>query len=169
MNHHDYLASLVQKGADVWIAPSATVLGKVFLGDNVSVWYGAVVRADFDQIVIGNRTNVQDGVIMHVDAGKPINIGSDVVIGHAAIIHGATIGNSCLIGMRATIMNNARIGKGCVIGVYALVTEDMDIPDYSMVLGSPAKITKTLPPEIIDRIQKGVKVYMHEALNYLNS
>lgn len=161
------LLSQLSIGERTWIAPNATVLGRVTLGSEVSVWYQAVLRADHDTITIGNRTNVQDGVIMHVDPHKPITIGNNVLIGHGAIIHGATIGDACLIGMRATIMNNARIGKGCIVGAHALVTEGMVVPDYSMVLGAPAKVTKTLPPEIIDRIERGVQAYVDEAAKYL--
>lgn len=159
----------VKTGNNVFIADTARVLGKVVLKDDVSVWYGAVLRADFDSIFIDERTNVQEGVFMHVDSGCPINIGKDNVIGHGAILHGCTLGDSNLIGMRSTIMNNAKIGKGCIIGSHALVTEGMVIPDFSMVLGTPGKIVKQLPESVIAGIHIGVEHYLHEAKNYLKA
>jgi len=109
---------------------------------STSVWYSAVIRADVEEIIIGKRTNIQDGAILHADFGEPTIIGDDVTVGHGAIVHGATVGDCTLIGMRATILNRAKIGKFCIIGAGTLVTEGMEIPDYSMVLGVPAKIVK---------------------------
>jgi len=163
------LTNRVKKGKNVFIAPGAYVLGNVVLGDHVSVWYNAVLRADFDSIEIGNRTNVQEGVFMHVDAGKPIKIGEDNIIGHGAIVHGCTIGSHNLIGMRATVMNNAIVGNGCIIGAHALVTENMIVPDYSMVLGSPGRIVKQVPEQVKEIIKEGVDEYIKEALKYLES
>lgn len=163
------LQNQVKKGNNVFIAHNATVIGMVNLANDVSIWYNTVIRADHDTINIGNRTNIQDGVIMHVDPFAPITIGEDNVIGHAAIIHGATIGNNNLIGMRSTILNHANIGNYCIIGAHTLVTENMQIPDFSMVLGTPGKIIKTLPPQIIDKIKLGVQAYLHEAKKYIES
>ncbi|MCB0501905.1 MAG: gamma carbonic anhydrase family protein [Bacteroidetes bacterium] len=163
------LSDKVKKGKNVFIADTARVLGRVELGNDVSVWFGAVIRADFDSITIGDRTNVQEGVYMHIDAGCPIKIGEDNVIGHGAILHGCTLGDSNLIGMRATIMNNAKIGKGCIIGAHALVTEGMVIPDFSMVLGTPAKVVKQLPESVIQGVHIGVEHYLDEAKKYLKS
>lgn len=163
------LEDTVQCIGNVFIADTARVLGNVFLEDLVSIWYGAVLRADFDIIKIGKRTNVQEGVIMHVDHGKPIHIGEDNVIGHGAIIHGAKIGNFNLIGMRATILNGAEIGNGCIIGAHALVLENMKIPDGSMVLGSPGKIAKILPFDSVKiAVQLGVEEYISEMKKYLD-
>jgi carbonic anhydrase/acetyltransferase-like protein (isoleucine patch superfamily) len=128
----------------VFIASNASVMGRVTLGDKVSIWYGAVIRADVEKIIIGDRTNIQDNAVLHADFGSPTVIGNDVTVGHGAIVHGATIGNGSLIGMRATILNNAKIGKFCIIGAHALVTEGMEVPDFSMVLGTPGKIVKQL-------------------------
>ena len=167
-NYQQQLEAQVIKHANVFVADTARVLGNVELHDDVSVWFGAVLRADFDKISIGKRTNIQEGVIMHLDHGKPINIGEDNVIGHGAIIHGATIGDFNLIGMRATILNGAKIGNACIIGAHALVTENMVIPDGSMVLGSPGKIVKTLPLENVKiGVQFGVEEYLKEAKKYL--
>jgi carbonic anhydrase/acetyltransferase-like protein (isoleucine patch superfamily) len=161
------LKSKVKVGKEVFIAPNATLLGDITLGDNVSVWYGAILRADADKIIVGDRTNIQDGVIFHTDPGMTITVGEENIIGHGAIIHGCTIGNNNLIGIRATILNRAKIGNCCIIGAHALVTEDMVVPDYSMVLGSPGKVVKTLPAEVIDRMKLGAAFYVHEALQYL--
>lgn len=166
--YQNSLENLVEKGKDVFIADTARVLGKVFLDDDVSVWFGAVLRGDLDKIKIGKRTNIQDGVIMHVDFGKPIDIGDDNVVGHGAMVHGAKIGNYNLIGMRATILDGAVIGNYCVIGANALVTSNMVIPDGSMVLGVPAKIVKTLPLDAVkDGVLLGVQEYIHEKNKYL--
>ena len=149
-------------GKNVFIAPTATVVGDVTLGDECSVWYGAVVRGDSDKIVIGNRTNIQDNCVIHEDAGIPVSIGDEVVIGHSAIVHGATIASNTLIGMRATIMNHAKVGRFCVIGAHALVTEGMEIPDFSVVMGMPARIVKTVSPEMKERILKGAQHYVQK-------
>lgn len=168
--YQQQLESKVRCSDNVFIADTARVLGNIFLEEWVSIWFGAVLRADFDEIIIGKRTNVQEGVIMHVDHGKPIHIGEDNVIGHGAIIHGAKIGNYNLIGMRATILNGAEIGNGCIIGAHALVTENMKIPDGSMVLGTPAKIVKTLSlDDVKHNVQLGVEEYIAEMKKYLDN
>ena len=167
-NYQQQLELKVIKHNNVFIADTARVLGNVELSDDVSVWFGAVIRADFDKVFIGKRTNIQENVIIHLDRGKPVIIGEDNVIGHAAIIHGATIGNGNLIGMRATILNGAKIGNHCIIGAHALVTENMIVPDGSMVLGTPGKIVKTLPvEEVREKVLFGVEEYLKEKEMYL--
>ncbi|WP_435353689.1 gamma carbonic anhydrase family protein [Emticicia sp. SJ17W-69] len=146
-----------------FIAHNATVIGKVTLGDDASVWYSAVIRADVEEIIIGKRTNIQDGAILHADYGEPTIIGDDVTVGHGAIVHGATVGNCTLIGMRATILNRAKIGNYCIIGACALVTEGMEIPDYSMVLGVPAKIVKQIPPAYTQSLEMSAAHYVEMA------
>lgn len=163
----DKQRSKVKVGKDVFIAPNATLLGDITLGDNVSVWHGAVLRADADKITVGARTNIQDGVIFHTDPGMTITVGEENIIGHGAVIHGCTIGDNNLIGIRATILNRTKIGNCCIIGAHALVTEDMEVPDYSMVLGTPGKVVRSLPPETINRMKKGAAFYVLEALKYL--
>ena len=140
-----------------FIAQNATVVGKVSLGEDSSVWYSAVIRADVEEIIIGKRTNIQDGAIL------PADFGDDVTVGHGAIDHGAIVGDGTLIGMRSTILNRAKIGKHCIIGACALVTEGMEIPDYSMVLGVPAKIVKQLPPEYAEKLFKSAAHYVEMA------
>lgn len=168
MTYQEKLAAQVVKGKEVFIADTARVLGKVTLEDNVSVWFGAVLRGDNDSIRIGARTNIQENCILHVDHGQSIDIGPDNVIGHGAMIHGAKIGSHNLIGMGSTILNGAVIGNGCVIGAHALVTERMVVPDGSMVLGSPGKIVKTLPVDVVKQgVMLGVQEYVDEAKKYL--
>ena len=119
-------------------------MGNVTFGEDVSVWYGAVIRADVEAIIIGDRTNIQDTAVIHADPGDPTVIGNDVTVGHGAIIHGAVVGDCSLIGMRATVLNKAKIGKNCIIGACALVTEGMQIPDNSLVMGVPARVVKQI-------------------------
>ncbi len=145
---------------NVFIARNASVMGRVTLGEHVSVWYGAVIRADVEKIVIGHRTNIQDNAVLHADEGSPTLIGNDVTVGHGAIVHGAMIGDGSLVGMRATILNNAKIGKFCIIGAHALVTEGMEVPDFSMVLGTPGKIVKQLPESYATHLLKSAAHYV---------
>lgn len=166
----DYLLELqeqVKKGKNVFIAPNAYVLGKAELGDEVSVWYGATIRADFDKIVIGNQTNIQEGCSLHVDHGIPMKIGNGVTVGHHAVLHGCTIDDYSLIGINATVLNSVKIGKGCVIGANSLVTERTIIPDFSLVFGSPAKVVKTLNEETFQLLKFSAQEYVNEAAKYL--
>lgn len=158
----------MKKGKDVFIAPNATVIDKVSLGDNSSVWFGAVIRGDVEQINIGDRTNIQDLAVIHADPGMPANIGNEVIVGHSAIVHGASVDDNTLIGMRATILNNAKIGKFCIIGANALVTENTVIPDYSVVMGSPGKVVKTLGEEHTMMIKANAAHYVALAKKYLD-
>lgn len=156
-----------QQGQGGFIADNATVVGKIILGNQVSVWYQAVLRADEDQIVVGDRSNIQDGCIIHCDQGKPTNIGQNVTIGHGAIVHGASVGDFTLIGMRATLLNGAKIGKYCIIGAHALVTENMVVPDYSVVMGTPGKIVKQLPESYQVELEKAASTYVHLSEEYI--
>ncbi len=128
-----------------YIAPNATVVGDVTLGENVSVWYGAVLRGDSGAITIGAGTNIQDNAIVH----ERTRIGCNCTIGHGAIVHGCTIGDNCVIGMGAIVLNGAVIGNDCIIGAGALVTGKMDAPAGSLILGSPAKVVKEVTDEQI--------------------
>lgn len=167
--YENKLAAKVKKGQEVFIAPNATVIGDVELGDNTSVWYQAVIRGDSDSIKIGYRTNVQDGSIIHVDPGVPVNIGHDVILGHAAIVHGATVDDHTLIGMRATVLNNAHIGKFCLIGAHALIPPGKTIPDYSMVMGSPGKVVRSVTDEEIEHIKQNAQTYVYKGAAYLDN
>jgi carbonic anhydrase/acetyltransferase-like protein (isoleucine patch superfamily) len=126
------------------------------------------LRGDGDDIVVGERTNIQDTAVVHVDPGFPVHIGHDCILGHGAIVHGAKLGNHVLVGMRATILNGAVVGNFCIIGAHALVTEGMHIPDYSLVLGAPAKVVKQLTPEQIEKVKRNAQVYVDLAKEYLN-
>ncbi|MGB3183054.1 MAG: gamma carbonic anhydrase family protein [Cyclobacteriaceae bacterium] len=157
----------MKKAKNVFIAPNATVIGDVELEESSSVWFGAVLRGDGDRISIGKGTNIQDLAVVHVDPGVPVRIGEGVTVGHAAIVHGATIGDYSLIGMRATVMNNARVGKYCIIGAHALVTENMEIPDYSVVMGVPGKVVKQLPEKATERLHRSAEHYIARGQEYL--
>lgn len=161
------LKNEVKLNENVFIAPNATVLGKVSIGKNSSVWFNAVIRADIDAITIGERCNIQDGVIIHTDKNCPVITGNNVTIGHTAIVHGACVGDNTLIGMGATIMNNAKIGKCCIIGANTLVTENTIIPDYSLVVGSPGKIVKQLTSDDMERFNELSLEYVRLAKKYL--
>jgi len=150
----------ITKGNEVWIAPNATVFGHVTLGDNCTILFGAVIRADNDQVNIGNRSNIQDNAVVHVDPGVPANIGHDCIIGHGAIVHGATLGNHVLIGMNATVLNNAVIGDYCIIGANTLVPEGMQIPEGSLVVGIPARIIKQLSEEQKEKVRLNAQAYV---------
>ena len=129
-------------GHEYWIAPTATVIGDVIMKTNASVWFGAVLRGDNETITIGENSNVQDNGVLHTDMGYPLTIGSNVTIGHMAMIHGATIGEGSLIGIGAILLNGARIGRNCIIGAGALVTEGKEIPDNSLAVGAPARVVR---------------------------
>jgi len=161
------LLQKVKRAENVFVAPGAQLIGDITLSENSSVWFNAVLRADYSSIFIGKGTNIQDGCIIHVDPGKPCNIGENCVLGHAAIAHGCTIGNNTLIGMRATIMNNAVIGENCIIGSHALITEGKEIPDNSLVMGSPGTIVRQLTKIEVERIIDNANRYKELALKYL--
>ena len=131
-------------GTDAWVAPSAELIADVVLGDEASVWFGAVIRADNTPITIGARTNVQEGAMLHSDPGAPLAIGEDCTIGHHAILHGCTIADRVLIGMGAIILNRAVIGEECIVGAGALVTEGKTFPPGSLIVGSPARVVRAL-------------------------
>lgn len=129
---------------DGWIADNATVIGQVELGQQVSVWFGAVIRADNSKIRIGHFSNVQENAVLHTDAGVELTVGDYVTIGHQAMLHGCTVGDNSLIGINAVVLNHAVIGRNCIIGANALIPEGKVIPDNSVVMGSPGKVVKTL-------------------------
>ena len=135
---------LETEGENFYVAETATVLGKVKLCKDASVWFGAVLRGDTELITVGERSNVQDCAVLHTDHGFPLNIGKDVTIGHHVMLHGCSIGDGSLVGINAVVLNGAKIGSGCLIGANALITEGMEVPDGSVVMGSPGKIKTTL-------------------------
>ncbi len=136
-----------------WVAPDAHVIGRVRLGDEVSVWFGSVLRGDNELIDVGARSNIQEGCMLHTDMGYPMTIGPDCTIGHHAILHGCTIGPNVLIGMGATILNGARIGANSLVGANALVTEGKAFPENSLIVGAPAKAIRTLDEGAAERLR----------------
>ena len=149
-----------------FIAPNASVIGNVVLAENASVWFNVVIRADNAQIKIGKNSNIQDGSILHVDDDFPITIAQNVTIGHKVMLHGCSIDEGSLIGMNAVVLNGAKIGKNCLVGANALVTENMIIPDGSLVLGSPAKVIKQLDEKTQAMIAAGTAHYVHNNIRY---
>lgn len=151
-----------------WIAPTATLVGKIVVHAEASVWFGVVARGDNEAITIGAGSNVQENTVLHTDMGFPLSIGRGCTIGHAAILHGCTIGDGSLIGMGAIVLNGARIGRNCLIGAGSLVTEGKEIPDGSLVLGTPAKVVRKLDENEIAKFDRSAKSYILKAQGYLN-
>src|SRR5437660_3995944 len=135
------------RGSGHYIAPNATLIVRVILEDRASVWFNVVIRGDNDPIVIGARSNMQDASVLHTDDGVPLTLGQDVSVGHAVVLHGCTIGNGTLVGIKAVVLNHAVIGRDCLIGAGALVSEGKKIPDRSLVLGVPGKVVRSLTDE----------------------
>jgi carbonic anhydrase/acetyltransferase-like protein (isoleucine patch superfamily) len=155
--------------ATAWVADSADVMGNVTLADNVSIWFGAVLRGDTSTITIGENSNVQDNSVLHADEGMPLTIGANVTVGHQVMLHGCTIGDGSLIGIGAVVLNGAVIGKGCLVGAGALVTEGKSFPDGSMIIGSPAKAVKELSAEQVARLKFSAEHYVENAARYRTS
>ncbi len=149
-----------------WIAPSACLIGDVVVGLDVGIWFGAVLRGDNEPIVIGARTNIQESCMLHTDMGSPLAIGEECTIGHKVILHGCAIGDGSLIGMGAVVLNGARIGRGCLVGAGALVTEGKTFDDYSLIIGSPAKATRTLEKDAADGLRRSAAHYVDNWRRY---
>lgn len=145
---------------DAWVAPNASVIGKVRIAADANVWFGAVLRGDNEPIRVGARTNIQEGVVIHVDPGFPVTIGEGCTIGHHAIVHGCTIGDNSLVGMGATVLNGAVIGSNCLIGANALVTEGKVFPDNSLIVGAPAKAIRLLDDAAVAGLKKSADGYV---------
>lgn len=152
--------------ADAWVADSATVLGRVRLAAQASVWYGAVLRGDNDLVRVGARSNVQDGAVLHADAGVALTIGDDVTVGHQVMLHGCTVGDGTLIGIQSVVLNGARIGRHCLVGAQSLVTEGKEFPDGALIMGSPAKVVRMLAPEQIERLMWSARHYVEQAARH---
>lgn len=145
--------------ADAWIAPTATLIGEVTVEAGASIWYGVVIRADRERIVVGERANIQDNAVLHADPGSPAIVGAEVTVGHGAIVHGATVQAGALIGMAATVLNGAVIGAGSLVAANALVPEGTRIPARSLVAGVPARVRRELTAEESDRLRHSAEVY----------
>ncbi len=159
---------VVCKG-DYWIAPDAIVIGSVILEPNASVWFGCIVRGDNDTITIGENSQLQDGCVVHGDPGFPVTLGKGVSVGHMAMLHGCTIGDGSLIGIKSVILNGAKIGRNCLIGANSLIAEGKEIPDNSLVIGSPGKVIRQLSPEEIRNINLFADHYVQKFKRYQTS
>jgi carbonic anhydrase/acetyltransferase-like protein (isoleucine patch superfamily) len=149
-----------------WIAPNATVIGKVRLATDASVWFGAVLRGDNEWIELGERSQIQDNATLHTDPGFPMTIGADCVIGHNVILHGCTIGANSLVGMGAIMLNGARIGAHCLVGAGALITEGKSFPDGSLIVGAPARAVRKLDETEMKMIAGGADIYVRRFKQY---
>lgn len=151
---------------DYYVAPSASIIGSVVLGHNASVWFNCVVRGDNDVITIGDNSNVQDASVLHIDEGVPLTLGTNVSIGHKVMLHGCTVGDNSLIGINAVVLNNASIGRNCLVGACALITEGKEIPDGSLVLGSPGRVVRSLSDAEIRGIAEIAEHYVQKSAQY---
>lgn len=156
-------------GERIFIAPGAAVIGDVVLGEDSSVWFNATLRGDLEPIIVGRRSNIQDGSTVHTDTGIPTNIGENVTIGHNCVIHGCEIGDGSLIGMGSVILSGAKIGKNCLVGGGSLVTGNMEVPDGMLVFGSPAKIIKPLGEGVIAKGLVNSEHYVNKKTQYLKA
>jgi len=153
-------------GPDYFIADNAVVIGSVTLHPNASIWFNCVVRGDTDDLIIGENSNVQDGSVLHTDPGIKLRIGRDVTVGHMVMLHGCEIDDNTLIGIKSVILNGARIGKNCIIGANTLITEGKQIPDGSLVMGSPGKVVRPVTPQEIRLITASAAHYVANAKRY---
>lgn len=158
--------TLVMNGDHHFVADNATLIGSVVLENNANIWFNAVIRADNTEIIIGEDTNIQDGAILHTDEGFPMHIGKGVTVGHKAMLHGCTIGDYSLIGINSVVLNGASIGKYCIIGANAMIKENMVIPDFSLVVGTPGKIIRTLDQSICAELEDSAAHYVAHFKHY---
>ncbi len=149
-----------------WVADSAQVMGQVVLEQDASVWFGAVLRGDTELLRVGRGSNIQDGSLVHADVGFPVDIGEHVTVGHHVVLHGCTVGEGSLIGIRSVILNGARIGKHSLVGAGSLVTEGKEFPDGSLIMGSPARVVRQLTPEQIAGLRRGAEHYVANAQRF---
>lgn len=156
---------LVTEG-EYWVAETAVVIGDVLLQPAASVWWHAVLRGDNERITVGENSNVQDGCVLHTDPGSPLVIGRNVTVGHMAMLHGCTVGDGSLIGIGTVVLNGARIGRNCIIGARSLIPEGKEIPDNSLVMGSPGKVVRELSDEQAAMIEQGAAHYVDNFRRY---
>ena len=152
-----------------WVAPNAVIIGDVTLEKNTSIWFNATLRGDEDNIHIGEGSNIQDGSVLHTDIGYPLKVGKNVTVGHMVMLHGCSIDDNSLIGIGAVILNNAKIGKKCIIGAKSLITENKEIPDNSLVVGSPGRVIRKVTEEETKQILKNAEIYQENWKKYSTS
>ena len=155
-----------QINKDSWVAQNATLIGKVIIKKEANIWFNVVLRGDIEPIIIGERSNVQDGSVFHTDPGCPLTLGKNVTIGHMVMLHGCTIDDETLIGIGSTILNKTKIGKNCIIGANTLITENKVIPNRSLVVGSPGKIIRQVTDEEIENIKENANDYVANFKKY---
>jgi carbonic anhydrase/acetyltransferase-like protein (isoleucine patch superfamily) len=153
-------------GGGHFVADNATLIGSVRLGDQASVWFNCVLRGDNDWLVVGKRSNIQDGSVLHTDPGLELVVGNGVTVGHKVMLHGCSIGDDSLIGIGSTVLNGAKIGSHCIVGAHALVTENKVFPDGTLILGAPARVARELDAEEIAMIRKSADVYVRNAVRF---
>ena len=158
-----------QSSGENWVAPNATVIGDVTLEKNSSIWFNAVLRGDIENIYIGEGSNIQDGSVLHTDPGYPLKVGKNVTVGHLVMLHGCTIGENSLIGIGAVILNNVKIGKNCIIGAKTLIAENKEIPDDSLVVGSPGRIIRKVTEDEKKAVLENTKHYQDNWKKYSKS
>ena len=163
---YDFEKNVPEVHADAWVASNATLIGKVKLEKNSSIWFNAVLRGDIELITIGENSNIQDGSVLHTDPGYKLNVGKGVTVGHKVMLHGCQIADDTLIGIGSIILNNAKIGKNCIVGANSLITENKIIPDNSLVVGSPGKILRKVTEEEIKAIHENAKHYVDGSKKY---
>lgn len=151
---------------DYFVADNAQVMGSVILHPNANVWFNCVLRGDCDDLIMGENTNVQDGSVLHTDVGIKLRLGRDVTVGHMCMLHGCEVGDNSLIGIKAVILNRAKIGKNCIIGANALITEGKEIPDGSLVMGSPGKVVRPVTPQEIAFIKLTAEHYVQNGRDF---
>ncbi len=162
----DGVAPALPASGNCYIAPGARLIGNVTLAERAGIWFNAVLRGDNEPIVIGPGTNVQDGCVLHTDPGFPLTLGSDVTVGHSAVLHGCTVGDGTLIGMGAVVLNGAKIGAGCLIGANALITEGREIPDHSMAVGQPARVIRPVDAAMAAELRRAAEIYQTRQRHY---
>ena len=163
---YDFEKNVPEVHADAWVASNATLIGKVKLEKNSSIWFNAVLRGDIELITIGENSNIQDGSVLHTDPGYKLNVGKGVTVGHKVMLHGCQIADDTLIGIGSIILNNAKIGKNCIVGANSLITENKIIPDNSLVVGSPGRVLRKVTEEEIKAIHENAKHYVDGSKKY---
>lgn len=156
----------VLEGNHHYIADNASIIGSVRLKDSASVWFNCVLRGDNDWIEIGERSNIQDGSVLHTDPGLKLTVGNNVTVGHKVMLHGCTIGDNTLVGIGSTILNDARVGNDCIVGAHALITENKEFPDGSLIIGAPARVARQLTEEEIAGIGRSADIYVKNARRF---
>ena len=163
---YDFEKNVPEVHADAWVASNATLIGKVKLEKNSSIWFNAVLRGDIELITIGENSNIQDGSVLHTDPGYKLNVGKGVTVGHKVMLHGCQIADDTLIGIGSIILNNAKIGKNCIVGANSLIAENKIIPDNSLVVGSPGRVLRKVTEEEIQAIHENAKHYVEGSKKY---